>query len=110
MTRHLGGTLWQHDEQVVRPGGKSGSGQKVDPAARADAPSGCAWHVLCLVAQSCPTLCDLMKCSPPGSAIHGDSPGKNTGVGDLPNPGIEPTSPALQADSFTIQAFPEERL
>ena len=23
------------------------------------------------VAQSCPTLCDLMDCSPPGSSIHG---------------------------------------
>ena len=23
------------------------------------------------VAQSCPTLCDPMDCSPPGSAIHG---------------------------------------
>ena len=36
-----------------------------------------------------------------------DSPGKNTGVhlpspppGDLPNPGIKPRSPALQADSL----------
>ena len=28
-----------------------------------------------------PTLCDLMDCSPPGSSVHGDSPGKNTGVG-----------------------------
>ena len=37
--------------------------------------------VLCLVAQSCPTLCDPMNCSPPGSPAHGDSPGKNTGVG-----------------------------
>ena len=34
----------------------------------------------CLVAQSCPTLCDLVDCSPPGSFVHGDSPGKNTGV------------------------------
>ena len=33
------------------------------------------------VNQSCPTLCDPMGCSPPGSSIHGDSPGKNTGVG-----------------------------
>ena len=24
----------------------------------------------CLVAQSCPTLCDAMDCSPPGSSIH----------------------------------------
>ena len=37
--------------------------------------------VLCLVAQSCPTLCDPMHCSPPGSSVHGDSPGRNTGVG-----------------------------
>ena len=37
--------------------------------------------VLCFVAQSCPTLCNPMDCSPPGSSVHGDSPSKNTGVG-----------------------------
>ena len=37
--------------------------------------------VLSLVAQSCPTLCDTTDCSPPGSSVHEDSPGKNTGVG-----------------------------
>ena len=37
--------------------------------------------VLCLVTQSCPTLCDPMDCSLPGSSVHRDSPGKNTGVG-----------------------------
>ena len=31
-----------------------------------------------LVAQSCPTLCDPADCSPPGSSVYGDSPGKNT--------------------------------
>ena len=31
--------------------------------------------------QSCPTLCNPMDCSPPGSSIHGDALGKNTGVG-----------------------------
>ena len=36
--------------------------------------------VLCLVDQLCPTL-DPMDCSPPGSSVHGDSPGKNIGVG-----------------------------
>ena len=36
---------------------------------------------VCLVAQSCLTLCDPMDCSPPGSFVHGDSPDKNTGVG-----------------------------
>ena len=32
-------------------------------------------------AQPCPTLCNPMDCSPPGSSVHEDSPGKNTGVG-----------------------------
>ena len=31
--------------------------------------------------QSCPTLCDPMDSSPPGSLRPWDSPGKNTGVG-----------------------------
>ena len=34
-----------------------------------------------LIAQSCPTLCDPMDCSLPGSSVHGNSLGKNTGVG-----------------------------
>ena len=31
--------------------------------------------------QSCLTLCDAMDCSLLGSSVHGDSPGKNPGVG-----------------------------
>ena len=61
--------------------------------------------MMCLV--SCPTLWDPMDCSLPDSFIHGDSPGKNTGVGchalpqgNLPNPGMELRSPALQVDSL----------
>ena len=34
----------------------------------------------CLVIQSCPTLCDPVDYSLPGSSVLGDSPGKNTGV------------------------------
>ena len=30
---------------------------------------------------SCSTLCNPVDCSPPGSSVHGDSPGKNTRVG-----------------------------
>ena len=30
---------------------------------------------------SCSTLCDPMDYNPPGSSVHGDSPGKNTAVG-----------------------------
>ena len=37
--------------------------------------------VPCLVAQSCPTFCDPMDCTPPGSSVHGDSPGKDAAVG-----------------------------
>ena len=42
---------------------------------------GC-FHVLMLVAQSCLILCNPLNSSPPWSSVHGDSPGKNTGVGD----------------------------
>ena len=38
------------------------------------------WTDACLVAQLCPTLYNPMDCSPPSSFIHGDSPGKNTGI------------------------------
>ena len=66
--------------------------------------------MLCLVAQSCLTLCDSMDYSLPSSSVHGDSPGKNTGLGcypppeDLPNPGVEPSSPTLQADSWPAES------
>ena len=35
--------------------------------------------------QSCPTLCYPIDCSPPGSSVHGGSPGKNTGVVAMPS-------------------------
>ena len=51
-----------------------------------------------------------MDCSLPGSSVHGDSPGKNywgglpfPSPGDLPNPGIEPGSPTLQADALSYE-------
>ena len=37
--------------------------------------------VLCLVTQSCLTLCNPMDYSPPGSSLQGDSVGRNIGVG-----------------------------
>ena len=65
-----------------------------------------------LVSQSCLTLCDPMDGSPPGSSVHGISQARIlTGVGchsffqgGLPNPGSEPGSPALQADSLLSEA------
>ena len=59
-----------------------------------------------LVAQSCPTLCDPMDCSPSDSSVCGISKAKilegiaNRSPGDLPDPGIKPGSPVLQADSL----------
>ena len=56
------------------------------------------------VTQSCPTLCNPMDCSLPGSASMGFSRQEYWSVlpfpspGDLPDPGIEPGSPALQVD------------
>ena len=48
--------------------------------------------MVCLIAQSCPTLCDPMDCSPLGSSVHGDSPDKNSGVsGHALLQGIFPT-------------------
>ena len=40
-------------------------------------------YLLCAVLShsTCPTLFDPMDCSPPGSSVHGNSPGKNTAVG-----------------------------
>ena len=36
---------------------------------------------VCLVSELCPTLCDPTDCSPPGSSVQGETPGKNTTVG-----------------------------
>ena len=60
--------------------------------------------------QSCPTLCDPMDCSLPGSSLHGIPQAKYWSrllcppPGDLPDPGIEPVSlmsPALAGGFFT---------
>ena len=75
--------------------------------------TGATWEahilVLCLVTQLCLTVCDPMDCSPPGSSVHGilrqeywsglpfPSPG------NIPDPGIEPRSPELQAHSLLTE-------
>ena len=35
----------------------------------------------CSITELCPTLCNPMDLSPPGSSVHGVFPGKNIGVG-----------------------------
>ena len=66
-------------------------------------------HSACVGAkslQSCPTLCDPMGCSPPGFSVHGILQARIlesvaiSSSRDLPNPGMEPGSPTLQADSL----------
>ena len=63
-------------------------------------------YVLCLVIQFCLTLCDLMDCSPQAPLSMGFSKKKYWSElpcpppGYLPNPGIKPRSPALQANSL----------
>ena len=50
-----------------------------------------------------------MDSSPPGSSVSWDFPGKNTGVGyhfllhRIPDPRIEPKSPALAGRFFTTE-------
>ena len=57
-------------------------------------------------AQSCPTLCDPMDCNLSGSSVHGIFQARVLewiaipSPEDLPNPGIEPGSPTLQADAL----------
>ena len=62
--------------------------------------------------QSCLILCDPIDFSLPGSSVHGILQARILGwvaisfsLGDLPNPGIEsssPMSPALQVDSLLL--------
>ena len=59
-----------------------------------------------LIAQLCLTLCNPRDCSPPDFSVHGIIQARILqwvafpSPGDLSDPGIEPRSPALQADSL----------
>ena len=66
--------------------------------------------VVCLAAKLCPTLCHPMDCRPPGFSVHGilqarilECVAMTLCQGDLPNPGIEPGSPALAGGFLTMQ-------
>ena len=65
------------------------------------------------LAQSCPTLCDPMDSSLPGSSLHwilqarvlewvAISFSRGSSL-DLPDPGIEPGSPTFQTDALTSE-------
>ena len=59
-----------------------------------------------LVTQLCMTFCDPMDSSLSSSSVHGISQARIlewvaiSSPVDIPNPGIKPRSPALQADSL----------
>ena len=57
--------------------------------------------VVVVVPKSCLILCNPRTESPPGSSVQEYWSGLPfPSPGDLPNPGIEPRPPALQADSL----------
>ena len=72
-------------------------------------PPGKLLCTLLSAAKLCLTLCDSLDCSPPGSSVHGISQARILErlpfptPQDLPNPGIEPRSSALQADALTSE-------
>ena len=58
------------------------------------------------VVQSCPTLCNPMDQAPPSMGFSRQEYWSGlpfASPGDLPNPGIEPKSPAFQADALTSE-------
>ena len=61
-----------------------------------------------LVSQLCLTLCDPMDCCPPGPSISRQEYWSGLpcpSSEDLPDPGTEPKSLALQADSLPFELF-----
>ena len=65
-------------------------------------------YCCCLVAESCPTLCDRMDCSPPGSSVRGILRARTLrglpcpSPGDLPDPGADLCLERQQAGSSPV--------
>ena len=70
----------------------------------------------CVSHSACPTLCDPMDCSPPGSSVHGILQAQTlewvaiSFSNDLPNPGIKPRSPSVQTDSVPLSHLGSYRI
>ena len=62
-----------------------------------------------LVTLPCPTLCNPMNHSPPGSSVHGILQARIlewiaiSFSRDLPDPGVKPTSPAMADEIFITE-------
>jgi len=63
----------------------------------------------CLVTKSHLILCNPMDCSPPDTSVHGIPQARiqsglpSPSPGDLPDPGIKPTSPEMAGRFFTVE-------
>ena len=91
------------------------------PGSHSSCASASEVKVKVLVAQSCSTLCDPIDCSPPTPTIHGIFQARmlewiassfsrgSSRLRDLPNPGIEPRPPTLQADALPSE-LPQIRI
>ena len=68
----------------------------------------CCCYCCCLVTESCPTLCDPLDCSLPGSSLYGISQARilewlpYPSPEYLPKPGVKPVSHAWQTDSLLL--------
>ena len=66
-----------------------------------EADSSATLKVKVIIAQSCPTLCNIVDCRLPGSSVRGVLQARIlewvSSSGDLPDPEIKLGSPALQA-------------
>ena len=110
--------LWLRSTQEVLeagPGREDGAGQLQESSWQnvvTDWLLGVNLPCACSVTRSRPTLCDPMNCGPPGSSVHGIFfffLGKNIGLGChfllqgiFLDTGIEPASPAFQADFSSL--------
>ena len=90
------------------------SSVSLDQLCAGHAGKGGACFVCMCVLQACPTPCNPMNCNPPGSCPRGFPKQEYwSGLpvpspGDFPDPGIEPRSPTLQADSLPSEPSPAQ--
>ena len=101
--------FFQHLSSLKRMSGPQGQVPCVVITAPFSTPRGPHTAVLCLAAQSCPTLRESMDCSPPGSSAHRSLQARILEWVAMPSsrgssqPGIEPRSPALQVNSLPAE-------
>ena len=67
-----------------------------------------SWVSACSVSQSCPTLCNTMDCSLPGSSVHGIFQARVLECVAISHPGNQTAflaSPALAGDSLSLATW-----